>query len=500
MNNVHQNIWKNFRKVLVSHPLPTALSLLMASSLLCSCVQTWESDVAVERLPASLLGLGVAPDRSVVPLGEGLQFVATGYYSDQETRDLTDVVEWQSWRADVLTVSSSMDHEGAGHSVAPGSSRVRALYMGFVSNELRVTVTDALVEQLTVSPGAVEMSRGQELELRAEALFSDGNRGNVSGSVRWITGDSWVVTVGPTGRLTARSRGSTEVRAVYEHGSEVVEGPSVHVEVLGEGQVQGPPDLRIVSVHAGVLDDVVSWTLEIENVGERAATDLWIDAWLDRDDAPPSPPTAGDAWRILPFLAAGESSSVQLQLSGVAPGEYSSWLLVDSLATNFEGSSGESNNVSGPELVTVSEPSDGNAAPGCGGSDPDCSAGGAGSPTSPEDPAGAADLVVAYFEGWSFEEPDEVLYFIDVSNVGTVASGPFELAVFSDLAFPPEAPVLAEHSVQVESLAPGETDYLSAVIEGLPSSSWTSFALADAQDEISELLEGNNYGQFQVTP
>ena len=61
-------------------------------------------------------------------------------------------------------------------------------------------------------------------------------------------------------------------------------------------------------------------------------------------------------------------------------------------------------------------------------------------------------------------------------------------------------PVLGNTSVTLTRLAPGETDYLSAVIEGLPSPSWTSFALADAQDEISELLEGNNYGQFQVIP
>ena len=38
------------------------------------------------------------------------------------------------------------------------------------------------------------------------------------------------------------------------------------------------------------------------------------------------------------------------------------------------------------------------------------------------------------------------------------------------------------------------------VIAGVPSPSWTSFVLADSQDEVGELLEGNNYGEFQVTP
>jgi len=454
-----------------------------------SCWQSWENDIALGRLPTSLLGLGVAPDRAVVTVGEELQFVATGYYSDQETRDLTDVVEWQSWRPDVLTISSSMDREGLGESLVPGRSRVRAVYMGLVSNELQVAVTDARVEQLSVSPAEVELGEGQQLQLQAEAAFSDGSRGNISGSVRWITGDASIVTVGPAGRLSAAGTGRTEVRARYENNSEVVEASPVDVEVAAQGPTLGPADLRLTSVEAEVAETQVSWLVEVENRGERAATDLWIDAWLDRDSAPPPAPTAGDAWQILPFLAPGESRTVELQLTGVAPGTYSSWLLVDSLGTNFEGQSGETDNDFGPEPVTVHV-----------ADDPDIEAPVAPPPSEAHD--SGADLVVGYFEGWADQQSDEVLYFIDVTNMGDDPSDSTELAVFTDLADPPtaNAGLTAQTTVQVGSLAPTETEYLSAVVSGHPDTAWNSYALADSQDSIPELLEDNNYRLFQVSP
>jgi len=477
----------------------TWLFVVLSALLLPGCVQQWSSTVSAEDLPASLLGLGVAPDRSVVSLGEGLQFVATGYYSDQETRDLTDVVEWQSWRSDVLRISSSMDYEGFAASVSPGNSRVRARYLGLVSNELRVTVTDAVIEQLTVAPLRVELHGDQELQLVAEAAFSDGSRGNVSGSVRWITDNPGVVTAGPTGRLEGRNPGTARVRAVYETSSGGVEAEAVVVEVLPQAADLDPADLRFVSVQTTVADDVVTWSIELENVGERAATDIWVDVWLDRTGAPPAAPTAGDVYQVLPFLAGGAESSIQVQLSEVGAGQYDSWLLVDSLATNFEGTAGESNNTWGPEAVSVAERAV--ETPGAGGSSgapgPE---GNSDSGSSAGSEASAADLEVTYFEAWSFTEPDEVLYFIDVMNQGSAPSGAFDVAVYGDLQSPPEIMASADVTISVDPLGPGQTDYLSAVIAGLPSPAWTSFVLADVSDVVDELLEANNLGEFLVTP
>jgi hypothetical protein len=458
-------------------PLPSHVSLpllLVLLGLPCGCASEWQIEIPPEEDEALLLGLGIAPDRSVVSVGEGLQFVATGFYSDQSTRDLTDVVRWQSWREDILSVSTAMDREGFGSAIAAGNSRVRARYMGLISNELSVWVTGASLEQLTIRPAHAELVSGQELQLVAEAAFSDGSRGNVSGSVRWITSDASVVTVGPAGRIATAQPGAAQVRAVYESQAESIEAAPALVQVVRAGESLPPADLRVVGAEMVAAGDVVFVSVEIENVGGMAATDLWVDFWLERSAGPPSAPTAGDAYEIVPYLAAGAQATVALELSDVDPGDYAPWLLVDSLDTNDEGAHGESDNTWGPGQVHV-----------------------AGGPSADLPPA---DLVISYFEAWAFSEPDEVLYFIDVSNLGGEATGTFGVGVFSDLPAAPVAPGSPEVLIEVASLAPGDTDYLSAVIEGVPNPSWSSFALADVNGSIAELLEDNNTAQFQVTP
>ena len=68
------------------------------------------------------------------------------------------------------------------------------------------------------------------------------------------------------------------------------------------------------------------------------------------------------------------------------------------------------------------------------------------------------------------------------------------VAPMANSAEPPQAQIL------VESLQPGESDYLSAVVAGIPDLSWASYALADSQDSVPELLEENNHREFQVSP
>ena len=458
-------------------PLPLRASLpflLVLLGLPCGCASQWQVEIPPNEDEPLLLGLGVAPDRSVVSLGEGLQFVATGFYSDQSTRDLTDVVRWQSWREDILSVSTAMDSEGLGSGVAAGASRVRATYLDGVSNELHVWVTEARLEQLTIRPAQAELVSGQELQLVAEAAFSDGSRGNVSGSVRWITSDGSVVTVGSAGRVQSDDPGAAQIRAVYESQGAVIEAAPALVQVLPAGQALAPADLRVVGAELAADTDVVSVSVTIHNVGGVAATDLWVDFWLERSDGPPSAPTAGDAYQIVPFLAPGAEATCVLQISDVDPGDYAPWLLVDSLDTNDEGAHGELDNTWGPGEVHVA--------------------------SEPDEAALPPDLVVSYFEAWTFSEPDEVLYFIDVSNLGGEATGDFELGLFRDLSTAPVAPGSPEVTIEVVSLAPGDTDYLSAVIEGVPSPAWSSFALADVQGSITELIEDNNTAGFQVTP
>ncbi|MBN95895.1 MAG: hypothetical protein CL928_17780 [Deltaproteobacteria bacterium] len=506
----------------------TGAVVLCLALWLPGCQNTWEPTGETDELPPSLVGIGIGPDHAVVPLGEQLQFQATGYYSDQSARDLTDIVSWQTWRDDVLHVSSSLDQEGLGTPVDVGYSRIRALYNGLQSNEIRAAVTDAYPTQLTVAPGALSLHQDQTLQLTAEAAFSDGHRGNVSGTVRWVVERASVATVGATGQVTSRGVGTTTVQAIYENGDSPVEAEPVVINVVPDSVPVEPADLHITSVYTTVTEETVSWTVDIENQGGTAAAGIWVDAWLDRSSSP-SAPTAGDGYAVISLLEPGEQQDVVIELSGVTEGTYSSWVLVDSLAAIYEGHSGDDNNDWGPENVSVGPDS-----PPATGPDNDCDTTnsstcvdweegendtGSTDPSTDEDteadpgdndesatedegpsPHQGVDLAVTYFEGWSLQEPDEVLYFIDVTNHGDTTAEMFGVGVLADVDEPPSAPSQPDSLVEVDQLLPGETAYLSAVVPGAPDPTWWSFVLADVASAIDETNESNNQDEWLVTP
>ncbi len=417
----------------------------------------------------SLIGIGLSPVNPKVVLGEDIQFTATGFYSNQTTIDITDTVDWASSDSSVLTVTGALDQEGFGSSVAAGAAQVKASYFEIESNLITVSVTEALIEDLSVSPSTAQLEVDGSLQLSAEASFSDGSRGNVSGSVRWLTDDGSVATVDTGGRVTGKAAGATAVTAIYEQGEIVLEAVPAAIEVVGEGVSVGEADVRVVGFDTVSTETGVAYTIEVRNSGSAAASGFWVDVWLNRTATPDPPPTNGDAYEYIELLESSESAEVTIELES-SPGTYSSWAMVDSFANVIEGSLGEGNNLWGPQSVTVSA---------------------GGGPIGP-------DVSVSYLQG--FIQADQVLYIVDVTNTGDEVADNFTVGVFSNPGFPPATGQTPDEVGEVTSLAPGATETLTIIVRALPETIWQSYVLADVDGEITEPNEGNNVSGFLVVP
>ncbi|WP_323880875.1 Ig-like domain-containing protein, partial [Aeromonas caviae] len=94
-----------------------------------------------------------------------------------------------------------------------GSTEVTASLDGVTSNTVLVTVTDAVLTAIQVTPPSVSVGKGQTRQLTATATYSDNTTANVTGSVAWLPADITTATVSTTGILTGRIAGSTEVTA-----------------------------------------------------------------------------------------------------------------------------------------------------------------------------------------------------------------------------------------------------------------------------------------------
>lgn len=394
-----------------------------------------------------LVGILVTPDPVVLPVGGSTQLTATGLLEDRESIDMTNLVTWRAPDASVASVGSGMDQEGVLTGHLAGRAGVFASYDGLSSPSIVVTVTDAELLRLTVNPDAIVAATGDVIQLAAEAGFSDGSAGDVTGQVRWITDDGGVAQLTSSGLLTAAGDGSTQIMAEWDGVS------SEPVPVTVSGVASGTPELSLSALTASSAGGVVDLTVQVTNTGAGSAGAFWVDVWADPSSTP-SVGDIGDDYILLSYLGPGQSESLSFQLSA----SELVYVLVD---TNDDvDESDESNNVGSAQVSS-------------GGS------GGSGGP----------DLVIPYFDYLADEST--VYYLVEIANQGDSGTESFYVDVFIDENDAPAIGTDGDDYVLISSLSAGESTYAEFYIDTWCHWCW-SWAVTDSLDWIDETNEDNN--------
>ncbi len=159
----------------------------------------------------SLVSIEVTPADPVIALGTEAQLKATGIYSDNSKKDLTETIEWYSSDDTVVTVT-----RGLARSKARGSA-VIGVQSGTVSGNRPLTVTDAELVSIQLTPVNPEAPLGTNRQFTATGIFSDGSAQDLTQQVNWNTADAAVAAVsseaGTRGLATALAIGATAVSA-----------------------------------------------------------------------------------------------------------------------------------------------------------------------------------------------------------------------------------------------------------------------------------------------
>jgi len=163
---------------------------------------------------AELLEVDVAPQNFVVAPATGIQYSATGQFSDGSSQSVTLAANWTSSSTSVAGVSSS----GLATGNSPGTTTITAT-LGSVSGSSNLLVTSSpLVSLKITAPNNGMIAQQTPEQLIATGTFADGTSQNVTGAVKWTSSSSSVATVnnGNTfrGVLTAIAPGSTTVTAL----------------------------------------------------------------------------------------------------------------------------------------------------------------------------------------------------------------------------------------------------------------------------------------------
>ena len=139
------------------------------------------------------MSIEVSPAAPSIANGLTQQFTATGLYTDNSTQDLTAQVTWASSDDAVATVSNTAGSNGLATTAAVGSTTVSAM-SGDVIGETTLTVTDATLVSIEVSPAVPSVASGLTQQFAATGLYTDNSTQRSHGAghvgvVRWCSGD-----------------------------------------------------------------------------------------------------------------------------------------------------------------------------------------------------------------------------------------------------------------------------------------------------------------------
>lgn len=186
------------------------------------------AEANVEVVAAALASIAVTPVDPSIAKGRDQQFTATGTFSDQSTRDLTDDVTWSSGDEQVATITNDVPRRGAVPNVADGAGLATGLKVGqttitatFPGTEITdstvLTVTAAELVALEVLPGNPSVAKGRDQQFQATGTFSDQSTADVTEQVTWSSSAEGVATVsnapGAKGHATGVNVGQASITA-----------------------------------------------------------------------------------------------------------------------------------------------------------------------------------------------------------------------------------------------------------------------------------------------
>ena len=161
----------------------------------------------------------ISSSETTISDGSDVDFTATCIMTDSSTVIDPDGITWNS--SD--TAVAAIDADGLATAREPGTTDITAsLSVGgtlVTSDAVTLTVTDAVVLSLEISPNPLSLPVGTIEPLTATATLSDSTTQTVTAAATWSPADDTIASVsntaGAEGEVTGEAEGTTSVTATY---------------------------------------------------------------------------------------------------------------------------------------------------------------------------------------------------------------------------------------------------------------------------------------------
>ncbi len=159
------------------------------------------------------ISLAITPATAQIAAGTLTQLTATGTYVDGTTQDFTKVVDWSSSTPSAATVGYQT---GLVSGITAGKSPVTiTATLGPDSSSTQLTVTDATITSITITPASPSVAVGATQQLTAMGKFSDGSTQTLLNAV-WSSSNPAVAAVNALGLVVSAGPGTATITAQLE--------------------------------------------------------------------------------------------------------------------------------------------------------------------------------------------------------------------------------------------------------------------------------------------
>lgn len=185
--------------------------------------------------PDDILSIRILPEDPRLYLEQSVQLVIEGHRADGSVLDLTDEpgLVFRLNRKGIVNVLAGAKVQA----LQAGSVRLLAAFAGR-EDSVEVTVLYALLEDIQVTPGRLQLDAGDYVQLAVTGDLSDGSTLDLTDSLTgtvYATADQAVATVTTEGLVFAIKNGQTEITAIHgqhQATAAVSVGELEHIEVL----------------------------------------------------------------------------------------------------------------------------------------------------------------------------------------------------------------------------------------------------------------------------
>ncbi|MDV6235424.1 Ig-like domain-containing protein [Leptospira ellisii] len=168
--------------------------------------------------PAALVAIEISPANSSLAKGLSRQFSALGIYSDNTNQDLTNSVTWSASNTASSTISNAAGNKGIASAIQTGVGRISAA-LGSISSNTDLTVTDAVLTSVSVSPTNPSVNATATKQFSAVGTYSDASTIDLTDLAAWSSSNTASATVsnasGSRGLATGISAGTPSISATH---------------------------------------------------------------------------------------------------------------------------------------------------------------------------------------------------------------------------------------------------------------------------------------------